>query len=184
METDDINLDNETALVDAILYLESEPVTEEAISKYSGLSSEVVALCIEKLKEEYACSTHGMELAPVLNGWMLIPKKHLWEVLKDRYGKKNEAKLSRAAMETLSIIAYSQPVTKPEIEAIRGVASDNMIRMLIEKDFVKEVGKKDSPGKPILYGTTKNFLRVFQLASIADLPKLDETEAERFELAR
>ena len=87
-------------------------------------------------------------------------------------------------METLSIIAYSQPITKGEIEAIRGVSADNMIRLLIERSLVKEVGKKDIPGKPIQYGTTKEFLKFFRLNSIADLPKLDETESERFELAR
>lgn len=87
-------------------------------------------------------------------------------------------------METLSIIAYSQPVTRAEIEAIRGVSADNMIRLLIEKDLIKEVGKKDVPGKPAMFGTTKEFLKIFRLNSIADLPKLDETERERFELAR
>ena len=87
-------------------------------------------------------------------------------------------------METLSIIAYSQPVTRAEIEAIRGVSADNMIRLLIEKELIKEVGKKDVPGKPAMFGTTKEFLKIFRLNSIADLPKLDETERERFELAR
>lgn len=71
--------------------------------------------------------------------------------------QKNEGRLSRAAMETLSIIAYSQPVTRAEIEAIRGVSADNMIRLLIEKDLIKEVGKKDVPGKPVMFGTTKGF---------------------------
>lgn len=181
---EELNLEKETALIDAILYLESEPVSEENLSKYSGLSIEVVRLCVENLKAEYAQSTRGIELTQILGGWLIVPKKEYWEALKDRYGKKNETKLSRAAMETLAIIAYSQPVSKAEIEAIRGVSSDTMLRLLIDKQFVKELGKKDAPGKPIIYGTTKEFLTVFQLNSIADLPKLDETEAERFELAR
>lgn len=183
-ENETVNLEKETALIDAILYLESEPVSEENLSKYSGLSLELVHMCIENLKAEYANSTRGIELTQILGGWLIVPKKEYWDALKDRYGKKNDAKLSRAAMETLAIIAYSQPVTKPEIEAIRGVSSDNMVRLLMEKQLIKEVGKKDSPGKPIIYGTTKEFLAVFQLNSIADLPKLDDTEAERFELAR
>ena len=98
--------------------------------------------------------------------------------------EKNEARLSKAAMETLSIIAYSQPITRSEIEAIRGVSADNMIRLLVERNFIREVGKKDIPGKPVQFGTTKEFLKFFRLNSIADLPKLDETESERFELAR
>lgn len=85
-------------------------------------------------------------------------------------------------METLSIIAYSQPITRSEIENIRGVSSDNMIRILIQKELIKEVGKKDVPGKPAQLGTTREFLKMFRLKSIADLPKLDEIEQERFEL--
>lgn len=184
MNTEELQLQKETALVDAIFYLENQPISVETISKYSGLSVDVVTLCIERLKEEYALTQRGMELAHILGGWMLVPKKELWESLKDRYGRKNEVKLSRAAMETLSIIAYSQPVTKSEIEAIRGVASDNMIRLLIEKKFVKEAGKRDAPGKPTTYETTKEFLSVFQLNSLDELPQLDASEAERFELAR
>ena len=111
-------------------------------------------------------------------------KKDLWNFLKERYGKKNEGKLSKAAMETLAIIAYSQPITRAEIESIRGVSADNMIRILMERNLIKEVGKKDIPGKPVQFGTTKDFLQFFRLDSIADLPHLDETESERFELAR
>ena len=125
-----------------------------------------------------------MELLHISGGWMICPKKDLWESLKDRYGKKTEGRLSRAAMETLSIIAYSQPITRAEIEAIRGASPDNMIRLLMDRDLIKEVGKKDVPGKPVQFGTTKEFLRLFRLNSIADLPKLDEPESGRFELAR
>ena len=120
----------------------------------------------------------------IIGGWVLTPKKDLWDFLKERYGKKNEGKLSRSALETLSIIAYSQPITRAEIEAIRGVSADNMVRLLMERNLIKETGKKDIPGKPIQYGTTKEFLKFFRLNSISDLPKLDETESERFELAR
>ena len=111
-------------------------------------------------------------------------KKSASITFKEKYGKKNEGKLSKSAMETLSIIAYSQPITRAEIEAIRGVSADNMVRLLMERNLIRETGKKDVPGKPIQYGTTKDFLKFFRLNSIADLPKLDETESERFELAR
>jgi len=90
--------------------------------------------------------------------------------------------LSRAALETLSIIAYSQPITRGEIDAIRGVASDGMIRVLLARELIQEVGKKETPGRPIQFGTTRTFLRSFRLSSIADLPKLDDLEREKFEL--
>ncbi|MGP1594930.1 MAG: SMC-Scp complex subunit ScpB [Treponema sp.] len=177
-------MEKETALIEAILYLEGEPLDEGTLSKIAGLSPDIVSSCIQKLQESYADISSGIELAQMMGGWVIMPKKEFWETLKDRYGKKNDNRLSRAAMETLSIIAYSQPVTRAEIEAIRGVSADTMIRLLAEKNLIKEVGKKDIPGKPVQFGTTKEFLKAFGLNSIADLPKLDETEQERFELAR
>jgi segregation and condensation protein B len=142
----------------------------------------VVQEALKKLQSRYAEPYSGLELQFISGHYMISPKKVLWETLKTRYGKKNENRLSRAAMETLSIIAYSQPVTRAEVEAIRGTQADNMIRLLVEKNLIKEMGKKDVPGKPVQYGTTREFLKVFGLGSIADLPKLDESEAERFEL--
>ena len=111
-------------------------------------------------------------------------KKDNWEVLKDQYGSKREGKLSKSAMETLAIIAYSQPITRAEIESIRGVGVDNMIRVLLERNLIKEVGKKETPGRPTLFGTTKEFLKLFRVNSISKLPELDEDDEERFELAR
>lgn len=177
-------MEKETGLIEAILFLESEPQSEQSLARISEFSEDVVKLVLERLKEKYAAEDSGIELVQIGGGWSLAPKKDLWNYLKERYGKKNEGKLSRAAMETLAIIAYSQPITRAEIEALRGVSADNMIRILVERNLIKEVGRKDIPGKPIQFGTTKDFLQLFQLNSIADLPKLDETESERFELAR
>ena len=179
-----LNLDSETALIEVILFLESEPQNVENLSKISKFSPEVVEECLGRLREKYSNADSGIELSQIIGGWMLTPKKETFEFVKERYGKKNEGRLSKAAIETLSIIAYSQPITRAEIESIRHVNVDNMMRILIERNFIKEVGKKDIPGKPVLYGTTKEFLKFFNLQSIADLPQLDEKESERFELAR
>jgi len=173
---------NDMALIEAILFLEAEAIDESALSRISFLSREAVKEALEKLGSRYAEPGSGLELQVISGRYTISPKKNLWETLKPRYGKKNENRLSRAAMETLSIIAYSQPITRAEVEAIRGTQADNMIRLLIEKNLIREMGKKDVPGKPVQYGTTREFLKVFGLASIADLPKLDESEAERFEL--
>jgi segregation and condensation protein B len=172
----------ETALVEAILFLEVEPIDLEGIASISGLAKEAVVQAISHLQEKYKDETHGLELIEIGGGFQLTPKRELWDYLKPRYGKKNEGKLSRAALETLSIVAYSQPITKSEIESIRGVSADNMIRLLMNRNLIKEVGKKEAPGRPIQYGTTKEFLKAFRLKSISDLPKLDELEQERFEL--
>ncbi len=178
----ELRLEKETALIEAILYLEADPVDEALLARVSGLSKEVVEASLEALAERCGREDSGVELSRIGGGIVIAPKKDYWEILKERYGKKNDAKLSRAAIETLSIIAYSQPITRGEIEAIRGVSADNMMRLLLERGLIRETGKKDVPGKPVQYGTTKEFLKFFRLESIADLPKLDETESERFEL--
>jgi segregation and condensation protein B len=177
-----LDLEKETALVEAVLYLEADPIEEGAISRISGLSRDVVKAALENLAVRYGRNESGLELAHIGGGVMISPKREYWDNLKERYGKKNEARISRAAMETLAIIAYSQPVTRSEIESFRGVSPDNMIRLLLERELIREVGKKDVPGKPVQYGTTKEFLKVFRLNSIADLPKLNESDADRFEL--
>lgn len=175
--------ESDASLIGAILFLESEPVGEAYLSRVSGLSEEEVLNALQRLLAEYESPVHGFTPLRSGGGWILAPKVELWDRLKDHYGRKNEAKLSRAAMETLSIIAYSQPITRAEIEAIRGVSADGMMRFLFSRGFIQEVGKKDVPGKPMQYGTTEEFLKYFKLGSIADLPKLSEIEKDRFEKA-
>ncbi len=175
-----MELTNEARIIEAVLFLESEPLDINTISRYSRLSREVVESAIPVLKALYDSPSHGLELIELGGGYCFSPKADLWEFLKDRYGKKSENKLSRAALETLAIIAYSQPITRTEIENIRGVSADGMIKLLLSREIIKEVGKKDAPGRPIQYGTTKEFLKQFRLKSIADLPKLDEIDSEKF----
>jgi segregation and condensation protein B len=175
-------VEKQTALVEAILFLENEPRNKEFLAKASGLTGPEVTDALKKLTDLYATPDHGLELIMVAGGYLFTPKKDLMELLRPHYGKHQEARLSKAALETLAIIAYSQPVTRAEIESIRGVSADAMIRLLLSRNLVKEVGKKDVPGKPVQYGTTKEFLMYFKLSSISDLPKLDEVETERFRL--
>ena len=177
-----MDLTNESELIEAVLFLESDPVEIKALMKITDLPKEVIEQALSVLEEKYKAAGSGLELIQFAGGYMLSPKPRLWDFLKERYGQKNDKRLSRAAMETLSIIAYSQPITKAEIENIRGVAADNMIRILQERNLIKGVGKKEVPGKPVLYGTTRDFLKVFGLGSISDLPKLDEVQQVRFEL--
>ena len=172
----------ETALIEAILFLEGNAMDASALSKISGFSRELTEKALVNLAQRYEAENSGLELSQIGGSYAIAPKKIYWDNLKESYGKKNEGKLSRAAMETLSIVAYSQPVTRAEIEAIRGVNPDNMILMLMKKNMIRKMGKKDIPGKPVQYGTTREFLKLFRLSSIADLPKLMESEAERFEL--
>ncbi len=175
-------MERETALIEAILFLETDALDETALSRIASLSKDVVIEALKHLAERYDGADSGLMLSKIGGGWVLGPKRDYWDFLKDRYGKKNENRLSKAALETLAIVAYSQPITRAEVEAIRGVSADTMIRLLLDKGLIKEVGKKDVPGKPIQYGTTKEFLKFFRLESIADLPKLDDNDSDRFEL--
>ncbi|MEM5947728.1 SMC-Scp complex subunit ScpB [Spirochaetia bacterium 38H-sp] len=177
-----MKLTREASLIEAILFLENEPLSIDQLEKITGLPKNAVETVLEELKTEYEKDYHGVCLYMSPDEVFFAPKKELWPYLKDRYGKKTGNKLSKAALETLAIIAYRQPITKAEIEAIRGVSSDAMVRLLMSRNLIQETGKKDVPGRPAMYGTTKDFLRAFGLRSIADLPKLEKEEAEKFEL--
>jgi len=175
-------MEREKAVIEAILFMESEPVDIKLLTRISGLSKEQVLTVLAELGEDLTSPDRGLEISDLGGGYQLVPKKVLWPRLQERYGKRRDSRLSRAAMETISIIAYSQPITRSEIENLRGVSADAMIRQLLEKELIREVGKKDAPGRPIQYGTSREFLLRFGLSSIADLPKLDELEQERFNL--
>jgi len=177
-----MRLEQETAIVEAILFLETDPVEVDKLSRYANLPRDIIDKALIQLKEEYAKAEHGIEPVEIGGGIQFVPKHDLWDLLKERYGKRNENRLSKAALETLSIIAYSQPITRAEIDNIRGVSSVNMVKQLQDRGLIKTVGKKDIPGKPLQYGTTRDFLKIFRLSSIADLPHLDELDRERFEL--
>jgi segregation and condensation protein B len=176
-----MELNKDAAIVEAVLLLENEPVEAKKLSTITGLSAEAVEEAIAVLRQGLEADQHGLEVVEIGGGYALAPKKDLWENLRPRYGKSAENRLSKAALETLAIIAYSQPITRAEIESIRGVSADGMIKLLVQRQFIKEVGKKDVLGKPVQYGTTKEFLKAFRLSTIADLPKLDGLERERFE---
>jgi segregation and condensation protein B len=175
-----VTFETESALIEAILYLEGEPLDVRALQRISSLSREGVVGALTQLKEELSRPARGLELVEIADGYTLAPKPFLTPALRDRYGKRNDTRLSRAAMETLSIVAYSQPITRAEIENLRGVNADGMVRLLLSRGLIREVGRKDAPGKPVQYGTTRDFLKLFRLASIADLPKLSEADEQRF----
>lgn len=152
--------------------------------KLSGLNQNSLKICIENLQKKYSAEESGIELALIDGKYQLLPKKLFWNELAEKYEEKNGSSLSKSALETLAIIAYKQPITRSEIEAIRGVAVDSMIRKLMELSLVKEIGKRAVAGNPGEYGTTEEFLRIFSLSSIRELPPLAKEEEERFSLSR
>ena len=175
-----MELTKDAALIEAVLLLENDPVEVRKLAGITGLSMEAVQDGISLLQSALEADGHGLEIVEIGGGYSFAPRKTLWEQLRERYGKSAENRLSKAALETLAIIAYSQPITRAEIESIRGVAADGMIKLLASRNFIREVGKKDVPGKPVQFGTTREFLKAFRLSTISDLPKLDGLEKERY----
>ncbi|MFA6845891.1 MAG: SMC-Scp complex subunit ScpB [Sphaerochaetaceae bacterium] len=174
-------LSQNARIVEVILFLENEPVDKEKLARMTGLTSLELRGAVDELAEHYNLFMHGLMVNENTVGFQLVPCSDLFDKLKSSYGKKVERRLSKAATETLSIVAYSQPVTRREIDNIRGVTSDTIVKLLREREYIKVVGRKDVPGHPCLYGTTRKFLYEFNISSISALPKLSEIDQERFE---
>ena len=133
---------------------------------------------IEGLIEKYKDDSFSFELVPISNGYRFMTKAAYHNTIGNHIKIQNRKNLSKAAMETLSIIAYKQPVPKSEMEIIRGVSCDYSVQKLLEKELIEIVGRSDGPGRPLLYGTSKKFMDYFGLQRIEDLPKLKELESE------
>jgi segregation and condensation protein B len=163
------------AAIEALLFIAGAPLSAERLR---GIFEEVPAERIEsllrELKDEYAARGAGIMLTEVAGGWQAGTCAEHAPWIRKFKSVKVSTKLSRPALETLAIIAYKQPVTRPEIEAIRGVNIGGIVRNLMERRLVKIVGKRDVPGKPLLYGTTMDFLQYFGLKDLASLPTLKE----------
>ncbi len=167
-------------LIEAVLFIENDALSRERLSQMTSLPIDVVEQAIGELQTTYREGKRGVMLAETSQGYQLVPSPHLHDELRNTYGKRVDRRLTRAALETLSIIAYAQPVTRRDVENIRGVSSDSIMRMLLEREYIHVVGRKDVPGHPGLYGTTRKFLLQFGLSSISDLPRLSQLDRERF----
>ena len=169
-------------LVETVLFIENESLPLERIASLTGLSEREVENALDEIADVYEERGHGLRLKENSDGsWEFAPCTDLYDMLRSTYGRKVDRRLTRAAMETLSIVAYSQPITRKEIDNIRGVASDSIVRLLREREYIKVVGRKDVQGHPCLYGTSRKFLFEFGLKSISDLPKLSSIDKLRFD---
>ncbi len=164
------------SVVEGLVFACSEPVGLDALTKViEDTSGQEVQAVLDELEQDYQLKSGGFLLCRVAGGYQFrtVPKIAPWIRELKRI---KPARLSRAALEILSIVAYNQPVTRSRIEQIRGVESSAVLRSLLERDLVGVVGRKDVPGRPLLYGTSKRFLEVFGLMDLASLPPLPEIE--------
>jgi len=173
-----MNYLNLSALLEAIVYLAREPVTVDAIRKaLPEVDSEVIDSCIAELIEKYRAPEHGIEVREIAGGLRFSTKAEHHDTLKAFLQSQAPAtRLSLAALETLAVIAYKQPVTVPEIQEIRGVQASGVIKTLLDKKLIATAGRKEVLGRPILYKTTREFLIHFGLKDLSELPSMEEFE--------
>ena len=176
---DALTLSREARILEAILFVASDPVSEESVSDVTGFSRNTVENTFKELREHYE-KGHGIVLRRVAGGWKLFSSDDVFEVVSRFQKDSGRIRLSKAAFESLAVVAYNQPVTRGEIEEIRGVRCDRVIETLLATGLVRIAGRKRGSGSPLLYRTTDLFLREFGLDFIAELPTL----AELGEMAR
>lgn len=166
------------AAIEAVLFVRSELVRADELVEILGVPLLELYEIIRELIAEYNEAQRGIQIVAVDNSYMMCSSPAYSDIL-SRMNKTIERRLSPAAMETIAIIAYKQPITRAELEAIRGVKSDRIINNLLERGIIEEVGPKQVVGKPMLYQTTDEFLKLFGLASINDLPNLEVNNYDR-----
>ncbi|NLI90877.1 MAG: SMC-Scp complex subunit ScpB [Peptococcaceae bacterium] len=169
--------ETEIAALEALLFMAKEPLSNQKLAEILEISLENLAELIEVLKDRYASASSGFALIELENGYRLGTKPETARYIEILYKQPSQV-LSNAALEVLSIIAYKQPITRGEIDFIRGVQSERALATLMEKGLIREIGRKDGPGRPILYGTTEEFLIHFGIKSLHELPELHEPKED------
>jgi segregation and condensation protein B len=162
------------SVIEAILFATDEPLTDGRLASIVETTAKQVRESIESLNTKYAANNNAFRIEQIAGGYQMLTLNTYNSWLKKMAHARSDSKLSTAALETLAIIAYKQPIIRADIEAVRGVAAGEVIRSLMYKGLVKIVGRAEILGRPMLYGTTKKFLEVFGLNSLKDLPKAEE----------
>jgi segregation and condensation protein B len=165
-----------SALVEAILFVTPEPISANQIASLLDMSPREIKNAFSELEQLYI--NRGIRLQIHKNKVQITSAPEAASVLEDMLNLETTSTLSQAALETLSIVAYQQPITRPQIDSIRGVNSDGVLRTLLNKGLIDDVGRTEGPGRPILYSTTTEFLKHFGLGSYEELPPLDFDEIQ------
>jgi segregation and condensation protein B len=175
-------IDLDLPTVEALLLSTHHPLTAGRLAELMELpGTKSVRKAIKSLNEQYEQSDRSFRIEQVAGGYQILTLPRFGDVLKRLHQKEIDSKLTKAALETLAIIAYKQPILRADLEAIRGVACGETIRSLMEKHLVKIAGRAEIPGRPILYGTTKRFLELFGLNNLKDLPASESLPSPKAE---
>ena len=163
-------------LIEALFFSSAEPLSlqkiREVTDTYKPVKPRLLRDLIEELQQEYLTERRGFRLEEIAQGYLMRSSEEFNPYIELLYRNKRTEKLTQAAAEVLAIIAYRQPITRPQIEAIRGVDSSGIVQNLLERQLIEPVGKLEAPGRPTLYGITKDFLKHFGLKDVTELPKI------------
>jgi len=164
------------SIVEALIFVADEPITVKTLADVLEEDRETVEAAVEELKQEYDGREGGLQIREIAGGWQIATKTEYHEEVRKFLKTRPNAKLSLASLETLAVIAYKQPVTVPEILEIRGTQSTSAIKTLLEKRLIVMKGHKETVGRPMLYGTSKDFLIQFGLKDLTELPSIEDFE--------
>lgn len=164
------------ALAEALIFVADEPVSAKLIADVLGEEKGAIEAAIEQLAKEYEERLSGLQVRPIAGGWQIATRTDFHEEVRAFLKTRPSAKLSLASLETLAVIAYKQPVTVPEILDIRGVQSATSIKTLLDKRLIVAKGRKDTVGRPMMYGTSSDFLIQFGLRDLSELPSIEDFE--------
>lgn len=169
-----MNLTTARAIAEALIFTSSEPISIKTMAMIIGVDERTLKQMVSDLMEDYRQKQCGIQIIEVSNGYQFATNPEYAVYIEKLQKMPRNIGLSQAAIETLAIVAYKQPITKAEIEALRGVSIESSLATLVDKGLIEEAGRKESPGRPILYGTTKRFLKYFGLKDLDELPKVPE----------
>ena len=164
------------SIVEALIFVADEPITVKTLSDVLEEDREIIEAAVEELNQEYEMRESGLQLREIAGGWQLSTRTEYHEEVRKYLKTRPNAKLSFAALETLAVIAYKQPATVPEILEIRGVQSASAIKTLLDKKLITAKGRKETVGRPMQYGTSKDFLIQFGLKDLSELPSIEDFE--------
>jgi segregation and condensation protein B len=177
---EDMEIEKLQGIIEAILFAMGDSVKLNQIAAVIGHDEDTTRKIIHNMMDKYEQQDRGIRILELENSFQMCTKKEMYEYLIQIAKQPRKYVLTDVLLETLSIVAYKQPVTKLEIEKIRGVKSDHAVNKLVEYGLVEEVGRMDAPGRPLLFGTTEEFLRRFSVQSLDDLPSINPEQVEHF----
>ncbi len=172
------------SIIEGVLFAAGDAVDVEKISDILDIDTKSTRAILTALADKYDREKRGLQIIRLEDSYQMCTRRDYQEYISRLAEPRRSQSLSDAAMEVLAIVAYKQPVTRAVIEQIRGVSCDSLVNKLLEKNFIEEVGRLDTPGRPMLFGTTEEFLRCFGIESIMELPEFEERSADETELQK